>query len=381
MLALLRWLTCLGLAALMVFQVASVAVTARADSAPMWESPVGLKPGLLDNKVRMVAETVDLQMIERDGANYVKVNALFDLLNRGPDIRMKVGFPGYNYPVNVGGYPKQVGFSPSQLANFRAWSGTTQYQPRKEKVVLDDGMSNWGTEWFVWDMAFPRGAPVRLSVSYDQKLSEDKGAVSVFYVLTSGALWDDTIGDATITVSAPDGGAFLAADPETSEFGGSLVVWHMHDFEPADDVRAIYVPAATWQNIRAAEDAMASGTASASDYIAGARAVYQMTEDGTRAGEDRQMLRELYYPRAKEWARLAMELDAENWAPWDVLGQLEDALARYQKGNYRCWPQAAIDAHRQAMELGSPTAAEHLRQMQEELDWMESVMGPLEPCS
>ncbi|MCL5026246.1 MAG: DUF4424 domain-containing protein [Chloroflexi bacterium] len=381
MLSWVRKLTCLGLTVLMGYQAMVATLPSRADSAPMWESPVGLKPGLVDNRVRMVAETVDLRVIERDGAVYAVVSAVFDLLNNGPDTKMKVGFPEYNYPVNVGEYPKQVGFSPSQLGNFRAWAGVTQYQPRRERVVLDPSASSWGDEWFVWDMAFPRGVPVRLNVGYDQKLSEGNGAVNLFYVLTSGALWDGTIGEATVIATARDGGAFVAADPAAGESSTSRVVWQMRDFEPTEDVRAVYVPATTWQTLRAAEDAITAGRASAIDYISGARAVHWMTEDGTRAGEEREMLRQQHYPRGLEWARQAVELEGENWEAWEVLADLEDATAKYPKGMHKCWSQPAADAYQQAADLGSPTAPAKLADLLSEREWIASTMlGPLEPC-
>ena len=368
----------LVVASCLIFQGMLYFPLARADSAPMWESPVGLKPGLVDNKVRMVAETVEVQVIERDGAVYAKVNATFELLNRGPDAEMKVGFPQYNYPVNVGEYPKQVGFSPSLLEDFRAWSGNTRYQPKAERVVLDP-REKWGDEWFVWDMAFRRGAQARLNVSYDQNLGTGLGAVNVFYVLTTGALWDGTIGDATITMTASDGG-FVMADPVPAQTGVSRATWRMRDFEPTEDVRAVYVPAATWRALRATSDAVKAGTASAADYVIGAQAIVQMTEDGMRAGEERQRLRESYFPQAKEWSRTAIEMDDANAAAWEALADLESASVRSPKGFYDCRPPAVEDNYQRAIDLGSPTAAAKLAEIQEATAWQESVVGPLEPC-
>src|SRR5688572_7352565 len=70
-----------------------------ADNAPFWESPVGLTPGQPDARVRMRAESVDIQVIERGGGVFAVVDATFSMLKHGPDIRMKVGVP--NFTLNL----------------------------------------------------------------------------------------------------------------------------------------------------------------------------------------------------------------------------------------------------------------------------------------
>ncbi len=376
----LRQLAIVALVIVLAGPLSAGAPPASADSAPMWESPVGLKPGSPNNTVRMTAETVDIDVIERDGAVYAQVSAVFDLTNRGADTQMRVGFPQYNYPVEVPEYPRQVSFSSEGLASFRAWSGSTQYRPRVEKVIPEGSRDTWGTEWFVWDMSFPRGSTTRLNVSYEQKLSEGSGAANVFYVLTTGALWNGSIGSASVRMNAPGGGALTAADtPGSYRFAGKIA-WEMRDFEPTKDVLGIYIPASPWKALRTTEEAFVSGTATAADYATGATAVVTITEDGMRAGPERAALRDLYFPRARQWAQTAIGMDEGNAAAWEALADLDVAPA-VSKHGYFCLPTMAADAYQRAIDLGSPTAAAKLAEMRDNVDWTTTVVGPLEPCS
>src|SRR5919199_7012594 len=142
-----------------------------ADQAPFWESPVGLMPGNPDSRVRMEAETVEVQVVERDGGVYAVVGATFDMLNRGPDIRLKVGFPSWvndalrtasDSPQPGGEAPfSPVTFQQVELANFRVWTDEAEYRVVKTKVFLREG-DRYGTDWLVWEMPFPSGQPVRV---------------------------------------------------------------------------------------------------------------------------------------------------------------------------------------------------------------------------
>ena len=67
-LAMRRWATVWAAWLIGVVWLCALASPALADQAPFWESPVGLVPGNPDIQVRMAAETVDIEVVERGAA-------------------------------------------------------------------------------------------------------------------------------------------------------------------------------------------------------------------------------------------------------------------------------------------------------------------------
>ena len=85
-------------------------------------------------------------------------DATFDLVNPGPDQRLKVGFPNQTYPVlsHLAGPSESpfapVYFDPADLTDFRAQSSGNEYQLTRQTIKLgpDDP---YGSDWFVWEKA------------------------------------------------------------------------------------------------------------------------------------------------------------------------------------------------------------------------------------
>ena len=77
--------------------LASAGLT-HADSAPMWESPVGLAPGG-STAIQLTAEDVHVDIQERGSAPVAVVDATFDLLNPRASTELLVGFPSAAYTV------------------------------------------------------------------------------------------------------------------------------------------------------------------------------------------------------------------------------------------------------------------------------------------
>jgi hypothetical protein len=387
---LVRPVCCLVLTIVLVLVTTLVAPTPTAgDSAPMFRSSIGISPGLPGNKVRMVAETVDITVTEhpytgndrnityrigelsRGGMGgepnwaYARVDAVFDMLNYGPTTEMLVGFPqGYSlefYPIS--GVPGTVETGKG-LERFRVWSGGTEYQTTIEEVNVD--WEKWPRKhtWFIWTMTFPEGQPVRLQVSYDLLVSGEGsfpnlfgGRGTIVYILRSGALWGGTIGEARITVTAPGGGALVGPEPSPSLATADRVEWLMRDFEPTEDVVVHYFPAVDWQAMRSATLGESNGTGTVTDYLAGARAARRVCQSGKRPLE---VCRSEFWPQAIGWARRAVAMEPENMTAWEVLGEmLERGLSEYGCG-LACVPQQAIEVYETAASLGSNIAAKFL---------------------
>ena len=391
-----------------------------ADQAPFWESPVGPMPGHPDNRVRMEAETVEIQVVERGEAVYAVVRATFDMLNRGPDVRLKVGFPSWVQDVLLSATdespPPQSMFSPItfqevELASFRVWTDEAEYQVVEQLIFLGEG-DRYGKKWLMWEMPFPSGRPVRVNVAYEQRLDyewePERHYVQPMYVLRTGALWDGTIGEATITLAAPSGGAFLGG-PElfssrqddgtvrtTPDAGTFLsadeatdatpthLVWQLRDFEPDRDVGTTYVLASTWRALQEAEAAVAAPSPTADDYLGATRTALGVLSDWGPHGRPRTLV-ERYAAPVRAWAWRAVALAPERAEAWEAVGDVEfwHAMpAQKHHGELACWSSVAAEAYERASTLGSTTAAERLRQLADAREHRATLQwrSPIEPC-
>jgi len=220
---------------------------ALADDAPMQPTTAGLVPGMPGTTVRMAAEKVDIRVSERDGAVHALVSASFDLFNRGPSVTLTTGFPKYSgggYFV-AGGF---AGFDPTQFANFQASSGSTLFQPNVQPVTPSATADRLATSnWYVWQLEYPSNQTTNVQVAYDQTLSQQvDGFTYVSYILRTGALWDGTIGQATVTMSTDGGGSFLvpSAEEARAAFAGDA----QSNADPATALPTTSVPTqVTWQ--------------------------------------------------------------------------------------------------------------------------------------
>lgn len=382
---------------------------ARADSAPMWQSPIGLTPGLPDNRVQMIAETVDIRVVERDGSARAHVTATFDLLNHGPEVSMKVGFPTYAMSILM--HSPEDHYSPvasmPDLDGFVARADETTYRVKQEEVITRPG-DRYGDAWYVWEMTFPSERMVRLLVSYEQALTwqgdDDTAWAQPMYVLRTGALWDGPIGEATITMSTSSGGVFFGGPevfltpertlPEPGDVLGpsqameaspTRLVWKLHDVEPTQDVGAVYIFGAIWDALRAGEEAMVTSSNSASDYLKATRAALRvMSTSGPdlipmgpafapKATVDR------FAPQVRRWAARGVALAPDDATAWLVFGDVEVWFARpggHHADELACWPTNAVDAYRRAIGLGSQAAVNRLEALDEIRSWMHDLGEP-----
>jgi hypothetical protein len=357
---------------------------AIADNAPMWESPVGLTPGA-DTLVRMQSEEVSVQILERGAAVVAAVEASFDMHNPGPAAQLLVGFPDFAYS----GFPTSdsfspVKFTPANLTKFRAWTDSANFSPQKRQVAVG---RLGGSEWFVWSMPYAAGQIVRVHVAYEQKLAEQSDSpgylpiVHATYVLRTGALWAGTIGSATVTFTAPNGGAFVGAE-NTTESNDSRLVWYFADFKPTFDPDAVYVFRAPWQELRSAEDGVNGADAAPADYLRAALAAQRVLGRDGSYGQPSALVQR-YASTMRTWAWQASELGTA--AAWEAVGDAEHYAAMpvgKNHGELNCWPDAGAAAYDRAADLGSASATEKRADLDATVTWMKNVgvLDALQSC-
>ncbi len=357
---------------------------AAADNAPMWESPVGLTPGAATT-VRMQSEDVSVQIVERGAAAVAVVDATFDMSNPGSSAQVLVGFPDFasSALATTDSY-SPVTFTPANLRNFRAWTDSANFSPQERHV----GTGQFGgSDWFVWSMVYPARRVVRVHVSYEQKLDEQSNGpwyrpiVHATYVLRTGALWAGTIGSATVTFTAPNGGGFVGAD-NTVESSDSRLVWHFTDFKPTFDPDAAYIYRAPWQELRSAEAQAGTPDAAPGDYLRAAQAALRVLgRDGPYA--EPAALVQRYASTMRTWAWRASDLGTAD--AWEAVGDVEHYAAMpmgKNHGELACWPDAGAAAYDRAAEVGSASAADKRADLDATVAWMTSVgMAPIPSCS
>lgn len=352
-----RGLTSTSLAAALVLLIALP--VARADNAPMWESPIGLTPGG-QTTVRMAAEQVDVQVVERGSAAIAVVAANFDMVNSGAAQSALVGFPNFAYAVAPGDEYSPVTFNPMNLSNFHAWTDSTTFSPQKRTVNFG---RFGGSEWFVWTMAYPAKGAIRVHVEYEQKLDEQVNAdyyrpvVHVSYVLRTGALWAGNIGQVHVTFAAPNGGGFVGAE-RAVQLADDHIQWQFSDLKPTFDLDTAYVYAGPWQELRAAEAAVNGEGAGGQENLRAAKAALRLLgTDGPYRVPPALVNR--YGAAMRQWARSASSLDTAE--AWETVGDVEQFWAKPKTknhGEFACWPEAGAAAYERAADLGSQSAAD-----------------------
>ncbi len=243
-------LLCLGLLLL------AFAGPARADAAPPLQPPgSNIAPGA-ETQVQMVAErvVVDVQSAEAGG---VRVRADFTLRNLGSaGERMAVRFP-LEHPTGMGdGY--------GRFPQVQGFAAEVNGQPVPVRTVAEpDTLGERLIQWAAFDVDFPVGQDVAISVTYATSLTGDHDAkltgydgAAVYYILETGAGWRGPIGTADIVLRLPyavgPGNVFLAHFTSPGgEYAGSEVRWHRENLEPTreDNWRAYMVWPDDWRRI------------------------------------------------------------------------------------------------------------------------------------
>ena len=181
--------------ALLILLLFAFPSTVLADVAPPANPPgSNLQPGSETTQVRMVAETVLIDVKADSGLGTARVTADFTMRNLGNQPEsMAARFPitandGFgNYPeikelvVKVNG--QEI---PYQRANYP----DIRYQDKD-------------VPWAEFNITFPVGQDVPIQVVYNLKGSGYMPYTAFYYILETGAGWKDTIGSADIILRLP----------------------------------------------------------------------------------------------------------------------------------------------------------------------------------
>jgi len=176
---------------------------ALADAAPPMNPPGGDVSPEGGTQVQMVAEqvTIDFRQYANDDA---AVSAWFLFHNTGDaDEHMKVRFP-----LNGDPQGNKADNSVPLIEDFTARIGGQQLAAR---TVMDTDPNaeqfflGWTTViyWAVFDMDFPAGQDVKLTISYTLHPTEQANTADVNYLLATGAGWKGPIGMVDVIVLMP----------------------------------------------------------------------------------------------------------------------------------------------------------------------------------
>ena len=238
---------------------------ARADAAPPMNPPGGDVGPEGGTQVQMTAEqvTIDFRQSTDDSA---AVSAWFLFHNTGDaDEHLKVRFPLNGDPrrdqVTGGeGYPLIDDLVARVGGQTLATATVEDDDPNAEQFFLGGSAVLF---WAVFDMDFPAGKDVKLTITYTLHPTELANFADVYYLLSTGAGWMGPIGNADIVVLFPyvlNEYDLPYADDLTrwdAQFDRTTIVLenqiriHYHDLEPTQDnnVAVGMVSPHLWQEV------------------------------------------------------------------------------------------------------------------------------------
>ncbi|MBI5965100.1 MAG: tetratricopeptide repeat protein [Chloroflexi bacterium] len=232
-----------------------------ADVAPPANPPgSNLQPGSETTQVRMVAETVLIDVRADNGLGTARITADFTMRNLGSESEsMAVRFP------------------------ITANDGFGNYPEIKELVIKVDGQQipyqrvnypdiryqDQDVPWAEFNITFPVGEDVAVQVAYNINGSGYMPFTAFYYILETGAGWKDTIGSADVILRLPYPGNaqniinnMQIGWSETTPGGaieGNEMRWHFDNFEPGPDgvvqnMEFDLIAPAVWQNVLKEQD-------------------------------------------------------------------------------------------------------------------------------
>jgi len=247
----LRWLILV-----IVLTVLALPARARADVAPPGHPPgSNVEPGTEGTEVRMVAETVVIDVLRNaDPKNLgrAKVTADFTMRNLGSATESM----GVRFPIS-----SNNGFG--QFPELRNLNVKVDDRSVSTKRVMEQDPL-WSSDpvpWAQFDVTFPPNQDVHIQVTYVLDGTGEYPYVAYYYVLHTGAGWNDTIGSADLIVRLPydvnisnvifneqTGWSYTTMG---GVIAGNEVKWHFDDLEPdqSNDFQLSIINPAVWQNV------------------------------------------------------------------------------------------------------------------------------------
>ena len=251
-----KFIKSLTICLIMTFALLMLPSSALADVAPPVNPPgSNPQPGTENTQVRMLAETVLIEIQSTAELGSARVTADFSMRNLGSaDEKITARFP-ISSDNGFGKYPEISGLSIS--ANGKPISYQRVNYP-------DIHFNNQEVPWAEFDLTFPAGQDTPVKVTYNLSGSGYLPFTAFYYILESGAGWKDTIGSADIILRLPYPAStqnvimgMQIGWAETNPGGviqGNEVRWHFDNFEPGPDtvvqnMEFALVAPETWQNI------------------------------------------------------------------------------------------------------------------------------------
>ena len=206
----------------------------RADVAPPAYPPgSNPEPGSEITQVRMVAETVVIEVLQSDN-NQARVTADFTMRNLGTAAEsMGVRFP-LSADDGFGRFPEVRNLS----VKVDGKTMTTR------RIMAVDPVWGWGEDvpWAEFNVTFPPNQDVNIQVTYTLDGTGEYPFISYSYIFHTGAGWKDTIGSADLIVRLPyeanpynvilDEQIGWSQTTTGGVFSGNEIKWRFEDFEP-----------------------------------------------------------------------------------------------------------------------------------------------------
>jgi len=241
---------------LVLFVLLALPTTVQADVAPP-EQPPGANPGpgSTGTQVRMQSESVliDVQAVApAKSLGRALVTADFDMFNTGSQAEsMDVRFP-ISGNDGFSNYPEisdlQVSVNGSAVSSRRTTG--------KDPFGYDDTVP-----WAAFAVTFPAGQVTQIRVTYTLEASGLSPYIWFYYIFSTGAGWQGSIGSAELTVRLPYAAneqnviRNQTAENSPTKAGGTIlgneIHWSYNDFEPtkADNFIIELVQPSVWQTV------------------------------------------------------------------------------------------------------------------------------------
>jgi hypothetical protein len=242
-----RILSTLLLAALYALVLPSVAL---ADVAPPHQPP-GFNPGPGNEvtQVRMMAETVTIDVLAVDPPQ-AHVSAFFTMRNLGSNAEsMAVRFP----IAASDGFDR---FPEIKNVSIKVNDRSTPFN-RIQGPEPTYGFNDQNVPWASFSVSFPPGDDVKITVTYDLDGTgyPQETFTSFYYILSTGAGWNGTIGSGEIILRLPydaNPQNVILGDAQTApQFVGREAHWQFTDLEPttSDNLTFDIVKPVVWKQV------------------------------------------------------------------------------------------------------------------------------------
>ncbi len=246
-----------------LFGLLVLAAPARADIAPP-DKPPGANPAPDDEltDVRMLAETVLINVLARpsgESPGTARVQADFSMENLSSEAEtLLVRFPLTFWDGASDGFSRYP-----EITDFQVRVNGSSRSTRRVTTPNFYSESGPAVPWAAFEVNFPPGEPVDISLSYTTQGVGEYPYVSFKYILETGAGWADTIGNVDLIVRLPydanqenvlleDYTGWSGTTPE-SRFSGREIRWSYENLEPSreNNLEVTLVMPEAWQKVLA----------------------------------------------------------------------------------------------------------------------------------